>query len=212
MKQNNFYEAWCILEQCEICSSFLHPHFSYRYDEFYLNFIDKQVKQYQSLFPYKIFLSPEFLELEKQCTICGQVVSIRNHCGHRVGEIYNGEMCCRKITKLELLGTAFVESPLQRYSIPFLTDKKTNEKQDHYNYNLIKYLISKLKSPFVEWQALKTEKLYPHSKFNNLGRNDKCPCGSGKKYKKCCLEKLGVLMPHYAFNIPGVELHEEGFL
>ena len=21
------------------------------------------------------------------------------------------------------------------------------------------------------------------------GRNDPCPCGSGKKYKKCCLEK-----------------------
>ncbi len=24
-------------------------------------------------------------------------------------------------------------------------------------------------------------------KFNNIGRNDSCPCGSGKKYKKCCL-------------------------
>jgi hypothetical protein len=23
----------------------------------------------------------------------------------------------------------------------------------------------------------------------NEGRNDPCPCGSGKKYKKCCLEK-----------------------
>jgi hypothetical protein len=23
----------------------------------------------------------------------------------------------------------------------------------------------------------------------NVGRNDKCPCGSGKKYKKCCLNK-----------------------
>jgi len=23
----------------------------------------------------------------------------------------------------------------------------------------------------------------------NVGRNDPCPCGSGKKYKKCCLEK-----------------------
>lgn len=22
-----------------------------------------------------------------------------------------------------------------------------------------------------------------------LGRNDPCPCGSGKKYKKCCLDK-----------------------
>lgn len=21
-----------------------------------------------------------------------------------------------------------------------------------------------------------------------IGRNDACPCGSGKKYKKCCLE------------------------
>ena len=23
------------------------------------------------------------------------------------------------------------------------------------------------------------------------GRNDPCPCGSGKKYKKCCLPKYG---------------------
>ena len=22
-----------------------------------------------------------------------------------------------------------------------------------------------------------------------IGRNDPCPCGSGKKYKKCCLDK-----------------------
>ena len=24
--------------------------------------------------------------------------------------------------------------------------------------------------------------------FEKLGRNDPCPCGSGKKYKKCCLD------------------------
>lgn len=24
---------------------------------------------------------------------------------------------------------------------------------------------------------------------NKVGRNDLCPCGSGKKYKKCCLLK-----------------------
>lgn len=23
-----------------------------------------------------------------------------------------------------------------------------------------------------------------------VGRNDPCPCGSGKKYKKCCLSKM----------------------
>jgi hypothetical protein len=25
--------------------------------------------------------------------------------------------------------------------------------------------------------------------FRNIGRNDPCPCGSGRKFKKCCLEK-----------------------
>lgn len=29
----------------------------------------------------------------------------------------------------------------------------------------------------------------PYHKNPDVGRNDPCPCGSGKKYKKCCLEK-----------------------
>jgi preprotein translocase subunit SecA len=28
-----------------------------------------------------------------------------------------------------------------------------------------------------------------HKETNKVGRNDPCPCGSGKKYKKCCLNK-----------------------
>ena len=31
--------------------------------------------------------------------------------------------------------------------------------------------------------------------YKGLGRNDPCPCGSGKKYKKCCLDKADVLPP-----------------
>jgi len=27
---------------------------------------------------------------------------------------------------------------------------------------------------------------------NKIGRNDPCPCGSGKKFKKCCLNKQGL--------------------
>ena len=29
--------------------------------------------------------------------------------------------------------------------------------------------------------------LLEYKKFKNLGRNDKCGCESGKKYKKCCI-------------------------
>ena len=25
--------------------------------------------------------------------------------------------------------------------------------------------------------------------YSHVGRNDKCPCGSGKKYKNCCMPK-----------------------
>ncbi|BCO09158.1 hypothetical protein GF1_15340 [Desulfolithobacter dissulfuricans] len=27
------------------------------------------------------------------------------------------------------------------------------------------------------------------NKSKKVGRNESCPCGSGKKYKKCCLNK-----------------------
>ncbi len=31
-----------------------------------------------------------------------------------------------------------------------------------------------------------TEKVQPIKAETQPGRNDPCPCGSGKKYKKCC--------------------------
>lgn len=34
---------------------------------------------------------------------------------------------------------------------------------------------------------LKNMKKKPLTRKNNIGRNDPCPCGSGKKYKNCCL-------------------------
>lgn len=48
-----------------------------------------------------------------------------------------------------------------------------------------------------QWEQLLTEekrkeitKAYKKSKTvvkgEKIGRNDPCPCGSGKKYKKCC--------------------------
>jgi len=35
----------------------------------------------------------------------------------------------------------------------------------------------------------------PYRKEKLPGRNDKCPCGSGKKAKKCCLGKLKAFAP-----------------
>ena len=39
----------------------------------------------------------------------------------------------------------------------------------------------------------KAEKRQPVVKksFEKIGRNDPCPCGSGKKYKQCCGRNAG---------------------
>jgi hypothetical protein len=34
----------------------------------------------------------------------------------------------------------------------------------------------------------------------NIGRNEPCPCGSGKKYKKCCGAKEAVSITHVIEN------------
>ena len=31
---------------------------------------------------------------------------------------------------------------------------------------------------------------YTVVKRRKIGRNDPCPCGSGKKFKKCCIDKV----------------------
>jgi len=54
-------------------------------------------------------------------------------------------------------------------------------------------LLTRAKPQFVHPQKqreLPREKLPSKHK---IGRNDPCPCGSGKKYKKCCLQKVGAM-------------------
>lgn len=39
-------------------------------------------------------------------------------------------------------------------------------------------------------QSEMSEKGFVETKRKKLGRNDACPCGSGNKFKKCCISKL----------------------
>lgn len=52
-------------------------------------------------------------------------------------------------------------------------------------------MTAKLKSGYVktreEYPDLVLQEAAPIQKPTKVGRNDPCPCGSGKKYKKCCL-------------------------
>jgi hypothetical protein len=211
MKEGHFYDGWCLLERVAIAINSLERHFvSPENDIYKIGFLDKYVEQFQTLFPYRMFMSPAFMQLEKECSICGSKISIRNSCGHRKGEIYNGEMCVHIIKKGHVLEISVVTNPVQKYSVLFLNDSETGKEVDHYNYTLVNYVVTGLAHPFDEWEIQKTKIRHPHSLFSHVNPNEKCPCESGKSYKKCCLkEPSGVLRPH--MNVvfhskPNVEL------
>jgi len=44
--------------------------------------------------------------------------------------------------------------------------------------------------------------------IRKIGRNESCPCGSNKKYKKCCIGK----MDDHMYNIPLMRINYPSFI
>jgi hypothetical protein len=207
LKVGKYYDAWCALEQVELAYHRLSRHFQDKGGTFSLDLILEQTRRFQGLFPYHAFFSTGMMQLEKLCTICRRIVEIRNPCGHRVGEIYKGEMCARLITRAELLEISIVWSPRNKYAVAFLVDRGTGSGNDPYDYSLLAYVLRGLRRPFDEWSYTWTKKLRPHSLFVAVAPEAHCPCGSKLRYCDCCLRESGVLMPHceVLFSLPPPE-------
>lgn len=196
LQAGEYYEAWCTLERCEIRIHFLDRHFVDQTGLFDIEFIRRHVQRFQGLFPYKLFMSPEILYHDIRCSTCEARVLPRSRCGHEPGEIYSGVMCGRRIDAAAILAISLVEQPRQKYSVPFYRKDKDGKPVDHYDYCLVEYVIRGLASPWDEWTYEWKKAYHPHERFRDIGRNDPCPCESGRKYKQCCLREPGVLRPH----------------
>lgn len=179
-KHAEFYQGWCFLERCEITLQFLRSHYDGGGDVFAVGHMLKQVPRFQDLFPYEVFFSPAYVIRGSKCSICGQPIRLRSDCGHRRGEIYNGEMCSRIITATEVLELSIVRNPVQKYSVALGV---------RYNYGPIHYVIQCLESPWHSWSCEKQEIETSEPRFAGVGRNERCPCGSKRKFKRCCLGK-----------------------
>ncbi len=77
------------------------------------------------------------------------------------------------------------EELLSKYKSEYLESKIYSPTSILYSSNTFSEVLQSLNIK----QEFNQEKL-PQEAYNNIGRNDPCPCGSGKKYKKCCLKHL----------------------
>lgn len=197
VRSNEQLQAWTAFDRCDIEASFVRKHMEFENDKFQFEFILKQVLKFQKLFPYRVFMSRESIESDFSCSICGSKMSLRSGCGHIVGELYNGEMCCRVIGHIEFLAMAMVSNPVDKYTVPQIEGHE-------YDYRLINYIVSYLNSPYQNWDyeiQMRTWRKRDEPDYRDLGRNNPCSCGSGKKFKKCCLSKEGMEYEHYKFSV-----------
>jgi hypothetical protein len=214
LKDSAFYEAWCEFEHCEIELRNLLEHFtSDESDSHRLLYIQRMVERWQSLYPYKIFLSPEFLKKKIACSICKQRITPRANCGHKKGNLYQGEMCHHVVEEVDLISISLVENPVQRYSVAFLANEDGTQR-DHYDYGNIKFVVDRVESSFHEWTCEWTTRVVTGSEVTHVPKDHPCLCLSEKKFGECCFNKPAFEVPHLqigflfppARNLPSLEL------
>lgn len=192
LKEKQYEAAWNVFEQIEIEMKFLKNNYDYSKEDYNLSFIESVVKNYIKLFPYEYFGSREAIIKSKRCSICGKKISLRSRCEHKIGKLYMGEICLREITEFEFLAMAIVKNPLDKYTVLHIEGCE-------YNYGMLEDLMKYLETPYDKWSI--NEKKIKKTEYTHIGRNDKCPCGSGKKYKKCCMYTDDELMSHYKIEL-----------
>lgn len=192
IKQQKYRDAWCELEQCEITCNFLSENSS---KEFYKNsgadFVEKYVRKWQSLYPYCVFASPAMVVGYYTCSICNHKIRPRSRCPHIKGRIYNGELCTHQAHDLEIREISIVTNPVQKYSVV--------HNDETLDFSLLEYLCSHICSPFDEWEAHWTTKMFPKNRFHSVSEDHKCPCQSGNNFGQCCSDKVEIEMPHVDF-------------
>ena len=105
----------------------------------------------------------------------------------RDGE-FDGEACrewadASTWSGIDILGTDRGGEDDDEGYVEFMAHYASNgEKVEHHEHSYFKKIDG-------EWKFIdgKIENLDPYVREEpKIGRNDPCPCGSGKKYKKCC--------------------------
>jgi hypothetical protein len=202
LKSDSFYEAWCQLERCEVEILALKRQYTItEEDPHRIEYIERMLQRWQSMYPYKIFFSPELLKKRVECSICGARVTPRSDCGHEKFGVYSGEMCHHRVAEVEILGISMVQNPVQRYSVAFLETDAAGKAKDHYNYGNVKFIVERVDSPFHGWDSYLTKRVIAASEVAHLHADDPCPCLSGKSFGDCCSGKTEMIVPHLQIRL-----------
>ncbi len=158
-----------------------------------VGFFEAQLQNLEKLYPYNFFFSAAVTVELFECSICGKDLDSFD-CPHIRGELYRGEMAygiARNIVELDHV--AMVTHPSDKRCVVqyddngkefklvrFLSDLISSGKLRPSDFGELRFSLRKTKNP----------------DFQKMGRNEPCYCGSGKKFKSCCISKEFITNDH----------------
>lgn len=147
----------------------------------------------EKAYPYNIFASIGAVVTHFECSICGQDMDSLA-CPHRKGHLYRGVLA-RGIVKelVEMDHISLVRQPLDKRCVIQIDDGAPG-------FDILRKLAELLTHGVMrpsQFEGLRfTTRRHPPSTAPSPGRNAPCPCGSGKKFKRCCLRNDNREYPH----------------
>lgn len=177
----SYQNSWPVLQDCIDLAEEVGKYTSVncRYD---VPDILKMLYAYEALYPYKIFASSEMGITESECSICGKSM-LGFECPHIKGHLYWGEVAYEIVKNVNFQAVALVSNPLDKRCVMSISgDTRTEEEK----FKLLDYFVSNSNELLVMFKIEEQITQRKRDDAKNVGRNERCPCGSGKKFKKCC--------------------------
>ena len=179
MRSGDVLDAFDRIEHILPATPHIRQHLKDTGGKFGLDLIHNIVRNWVTLLDPPYGFSHGSIIKRAYCSICQTKVGVRWPCGHVKGEIYGGKSCVQVIKGLELVEISIVERPASLLLI--------NHKDLMLRFaGKFTELAEKLPSPYTPWFPESVTDLRQHPVYRDVGRNAKCPCGSGKKLKRCC--------------------------
>lgn len=183
LREKKYKESWNKLQDCIDDAQYVSK---FSEDRFDIPDILELLRQYENLYPYKFFASSEFVITKSHCSICGKSMQSLQ-CQHIKGNIYWGEPAIECVDEIkEIQAVCIVSNPEDKRCVFELANDERDEIDRFKKLDL--YL--ELGLPRLQKFSIKSEIENRRIEKNKINRNDKCPCGSNLKYKKCCGKEM----------------------
>lgn len=186
LKEKRYKSSWDKLQDCIDLAKMVGSYIE-KENRLEISKVLRLLSSYETLYPYSVFASSEYIVSKSHCSICGQSM-LSLSCPHIKGKLYWGEVAVEMIDEIKTFqAVALVSHPEDKRCVIELSDDNRTEVE---KFKRIDQFLE-LNQPFLKDFSIK--KIIENRMRDDIkivGRNERCPCGSGMKFKKCCGKDL----------------------